>query len=96
MAILMKIIPQSNVMFLTGNATGDLMSPSPTWLSDAYWYFKHVIPIATVIILLVMVILLLISQYFPRFATGIIVNTTLLIMFYVLYIFLNEPKEVFE
>jgi hypothetical protein len=96
MTILMKTIAESNAMFLTGNVTGDKMSPSHALLSDAYWYIKHVIPIATVIILLVMAVLLLISQYFPRFATGIIVNATLAIMFYVLYVFLNGTKEVFE
>jgi hypothetical protein len=96
MDIVMKTLHQSNAIFLTGNVTGDQMSPSRTWLSDAYWYFNHVIPVATVLILLVMLVLLLISQHFPRFATGIIVNTTLAIMFYVLYVFLNEPKEVFE
>jgi hypothetical protein len=83
-------------MFLTGNVTGDQMFSSYAWLTDTYWYISHVIPVVTVIILLVMLVLLLISQYYPRIATGIIVNTTLAIMFYVLYVFFSEPKEVFE
>lgn len=71
------------------------MSPSRTWPSDVYWYFSRVIPVATVLILLVM-LLIMISQHFPRFAIAIIVNTTLVLMFYVLYVFLDEPKEVYE
>jgi hypothetical protein len=96
MDIVIKTLPQSNAMFLTGNVIGDQMSASRTWLFDAYWYFNYMIPVATVLILLVMLVLLLISQHFPRFAMGIIVNTTLAIMFYFLYVFLNEPKEVYE
>jgi hypothetical protein len=65
-------------------------------LSEAYWYFGNVIPVATFLILLVMLLLLVVSQYFPRFATGIIVTTALVILVYILSVFLNDPKEVLE
>lgn len=65
-------------------------------LSEAYWYLSRVIPVATVLILLVMLILLVVSQYFPRFATCIVVTTALVILLYILCVSLNDPKEVFE
>jgi hypothetical protein len=95
--------PSDDAVFLAGNAIGaqrmhasHITSTQMYRLSEAYWYFSHVIPVATVLILFVMLILLVLSQYFPRFATGIIVTTALVMLLYTLCVFLNDPKEVFE
>jgi Cu/Ag efflux pump CusA len=100
----MAILPPNNAVFLTGNVVGDqktllfrTTSRQKDELLDVYQYSHHVIiPVATVFILVVMVLLLMVSKYFPCFATGVIITTAMAILFYILYVFLNDPLEVFE